>query len=146
MATCADLVQAKLPADAGVDSVSIVPALLGKDDQPLREAVVHHSIQGAFSIRQGDWKLELCPGSGGWSAPRPGRANLAKLPPIQLYNLKEDIGETNNVQAKHPQVVKKLTSLLQSYVDQGRSTQGPTQANQGEVNIYRASRAAQKKK
>ena len=145
MATCGDLVQSKLPADAGVDSVSILPALLGTDTKPLREAVVHHSIRGAFSIRKGDWKLELCPGSGGWSAPRPGRGNLAKLPAYQLYNLKENIGETVNLQAKHPQVVKELTTLLQSYVDRGRSTPGASQANHGTINIYKAGREAQGK-
>ncbi|MDE0737233.1 MAG: arylsulfatase [Pirellulaceae bacterium] len=146
MATCGELVQSKLPADAGVDSVSILPALLGNDTKPLREAVVHHSIRGAFSIRKGDWKLELCPGSGGWSAPRPGRGNLAKLPAYQLYNLKENIGETENLQAKHPQVIKELTTLLQSYVDRGRSTPGVSQANHGPINIYQAGREAQGKK
>ena len=146
MATCAELVEAKLPPDTGVDSVSILPALLGQDKRPLREAVVHHSIRGAFSIRQGDWKLELCPGSGGWSSPRPGRANFAKLPPLQLYNLKDNIGETNNLEAKHPQVVKELTPLLQSYLYRGRSTPGPSQPNHGPIDIYRAGRQVQKKK
>ena len=61
----ADLLGAKLPDNAAEDSVSILPALLAKADRPLREAVVHHSIGGRFSIRQGPWKLELCAGSGG---------------------------------------------------------------------------------
>ena len=79
LATCADILGAKLPANAGEDSVSILPALEGKATAPLREATVHHSANGSFSIRQGKWKLELCPGSGGWSptrspAPRASRA------------------------------------------------------------------------
>ncbi|GDY19457.1 hypothetical protein LBMAG56_08020 [Verrucomicrobiota bacterium] len=53
------------PAAAGDDGVSIIPALLGRDSAPLREAVVHHSIHGRFAIHQGRWKLELYPGSGG---------------------------------------------------------------------------------
>src|SRR5262249_27302358 len=78
MATCAEVLDVKLPDDAGEDSVSILPALLGTAKGPLREAVVHHSIDGSFAIRQGKWKLELCPGSGGWSRPRPGRDDASK--------------------------------------------------------------------
>ena len=72
MATCAEILGAKLPDNAGEDSVSILPALLGTDKAPLHEAVVHHSINGSFAIRQGKWKLELCADSGGWSDPKPG--------------------------------------------------------------------------
>ncbi len=55
MATLAAKLDVKLPADAGVDSVNILPALLGeKRNAPLREATVHHSGQGKFAIRRGD--------------------------------------------------------------------------------------------
>ena len=74
MATCASITGTKLPDNAAEDSVSILPALLGTADRPLREALVHHSINGRFSIRQGSWKLELCPGSGGWSVPNDQQA------------------------------------------------------------------------
>ncbi len=67
MATAADIVGAKLPANAAEDSVSFLPALLGTDKAPLREAVVHHSINGSFAVRQANWKLELCRDSGGWT-------------------------------------------------------------------------------
>lgn len=121
MATCASIVGCKLPKDAGEDSYNILPAMLGENQsKPIREATVHHSINGSFSIRQGKWKLELCPDSGGWSDPKPGKAK--DLPPIQLYNLAEDIGETNNLQDKYPDVVKKLTALLEKYKTEGRST------------------------
>jgi arylsulfatase A-like enzyme len=123
LATTADIVGDRLPDNAGPDSVSILPALLGKNlDRPLREATVHHSINGSFSIRQGRWKLELCPGSGGWSSPRPAEAKKMKLPPIQLYDLSADIGETKNVCKEHPDVVEHLTALLEKYKQQGRST------------------------
>ena len=71
-ATCAEILGAQLPANAAEDSVSILPALEGRAAGPLREAIVHHSINGSFAIRQGNWKLELCADSGGWSAPKPG--------------------------------------------------------------------------
>jgi hypothetical protein len=41
---------------------------------PIREATVHHSINGSFASRKGDWKLIFAAGSGGWSFPTPGKA------------------------------------------------------------------------
>ncbi len=146
MATAADIVGAKLPDEAGVDSVSILSAMEGKADTPLREAAVHHSIRGAFSIRKDHWKLELCPGSGGWSFPKPGKDNLSDLPAIQLYDLNNDVGEQKNLQAEHPEVVKQLTTLLQSYADKGRSTPGKPQQNNGAVDIFKAGKSAQQMK
>lgn len=138
MATCADILGVKLPDNAGEDSVSLLPALLGKADAPLREAVVHHSINGSFSIRQGRWKLELCPGSGGWSAPRPGTEAAKKLPAVQLYDLHSDIGERTNLQERHADVVAKLTTLLEKYVADGRSTPGEPQQNTVPVEIWKS--------
>jgi arylsulfatase A len=136
MATAAEIVDYDLPDSAAEDSVSILPVLLSKNyNKPLREATVHHSINGSFSIRKGKWKLELCPGSGGWSSPRPNSKEAKPLPPIQLYNLETDIKEKTNLQHKHPDIVSQLTKLLQSYVDQGRSTPGKKQKNQGQTPI-----------
>ena len=113
-----------------------------RHEQPLREAVVHHSINGSFAIRQGKWKLCLCPGSGGWSAPRPGRDDTSRLPPVQLFDLASDIGEKKNVQAEHPEVVARLTKLLEKYVADGRSTPGEPQKNAVAVDIRKDSRYA----
>ena len=137
LATCADIVGAKLPDNAAEDSVSLLPALTGKADRPLREAVVHHSINGSFSIRQGNWKLELCSGSGGWSAPRPNTPDARKLPPVQLYDLSKDIGEKTNVQAENPEVVDRLTRLLEKYVADGRSTPGAPQQNAVPIELWK---------
>lgn len=137
-ATAAAIIGKPHPKDAAEDSVSILPALLGKDRGPLREATVHHSINGSFAIRQGRWKLALCPGSGGWSNPRPGRTDFSGKPSVQLFDLESDIGETNNLAEEHPKVVKRLTALLQSYADRGRSTPGPKQENTGTVDIEKA--------
>jgi arylsulfatase A len=140
--TAADIVGVKVPDNAAEDSVSILPALLGRAKGPLREATVHHSINGSFSIRQGKWKLEFCPGSGGWSAPRPGQQDTSKLPLIQLYDLSTDPGEEHNVQDKHPGVVSRLTKLMEKYAADGRSTPGKPQANHGEVDIWKAGKQA----
>lgn len=128
-ATCANILGARLPDNAAEDSVSLLPALESRDTAPLREAIVHHSINGSFAIRQGPWKLILCPDSGGWSAPRPGRSQNAELPPVQLYDLSRDPAERNNVQLDHPEVVDRLTRLLERYVRDGRSTPGVPQTN-----------------
>ena len=132
LATCAEILGVKLQDQAGEDSISNLPAWLGqKLSHPLREAIVHHSINGSFSIRQGCWKLELCPDSGGWSHPCPGVDDSSKLPPIQLYNLEADISECANVQDQHPEIVKQLTALMAKYVRDGRSTPGQPQENSG---------------
>ncbi len=142
MATCADVLDVKLPDVAGVDSVSFLPLLLAKSDAPPREAIVHHSANGSFAIRRGPWKLELCPGSGGWSEPKPGQDDTSRMPLVQLYNLDDDIAETRNVQAEHPEIVSELTHLLESYVANGRSTAGEPQKNAVDVDIWKAGREA----
>ncbi len=129
LATCADIVGEKLADNAGGDSVSNLPVWKGESlDKSLREATVHHSIDGSFSIRKGNWKLEMCAGSGGWSYPKPGE-ECEGLPDIQLYNLDSDVAEQNNVYDKYPEVVEDLKTLLTKYVVDGRSTPGEKQAN-----------------
>jgi len=131
LATCAGIVKAVLPDPAGEDSVSLLPVLRGeKLDAPLHEALVHHSINGSFAVRQGPWKLCLCPDSGGWSEPRPGRAP-AGSPPFQLFNLMDDPAETTNLYAVHPEIVQRLGTLLAHLVVNGRSTPGAPQRNSG---------------
>ncbi|MCH7909344.1 MAG: arylsulfatase [Candidatus Hydrogenedentes bacterium] len=125
MATCASITGAKLPDNAGEDSYDILPALLGEPrNQPIREATVHHAGDGSFSIRQGKWKLALCPGSGGWSPPTQAEARKRNLPPLQLYDLEQDIAEKVNVYQEHPDVVKELSALLEKYKKEGRSVVG----------------------
>jgi len=136
-ATVAEVIGEKLPDAAAEDSVSLLPVLTNPAlDKPLREAIVHHSIDGCFAIRQGNWKLELCPGSGGWSAPRDPAAFREGLPAIQLYDMGADVAEKNNVQSANPAIVERLTKLLEKYVSEGRSTAGAPQENTTPVNIY----------
>jgi arylsulfatase A-like enzyme len=129
MATVAAILDYDLPDSAGEDSVSILPDLLGKARSPVREATVHHSINGSFSIRQGKWKLEFCPGSGGWSYPVPEEALRLGLPKFQLYDLSQDIAEQKNLMDRHPDVTERLTELMARYVTDGRSIPGKPQKN-----------------
>ncbi len=137
MATCADLLGATLPENAAEDSCSFLPSLLGQTNAPPRPALVHHSINGRFAIRDGPWKLALCPGSGGWSAPRDPAALKRGLPPVQLYNLTGDPAETNNLQARHPEVVGRLTRLLEELAARGRSTPGRPQTNAVPIDLWK---------
>ena len=134
MATCAAIVNTELKDQEAEDSYNLLPTLIGTaDSEPIREATVHHSVDGKFAIRKGPWKLIFAPGSGGWSFPTAKQAKELDIPPIQLYNLEDDIGEQNNLQEQHPEIVKELTDLLQSYIDKGRSTPGKPQQNTGET-------------
>lgn len=119
MATVAEIAGAKLPDGAAEDSVSFVPVLKGGTNA-VHEAVIHHSINGSFAIRRGAWKLCACPGSGGWSDPKPGAAGTKKLPPVQLFNLEQDPAEQTNLQDRHPEIVRELSALLEAYQREGR--------------------------
>ncbi len=120
-----------LPADSAEDSFSFLPALNGQAGAT-RPFTIHHSINGSFAIRKGKWKLALCPGSGGWSQPRPRKAlEDPSLPNVQLFDLETDLGEQKNLQDRHPDVVKKLVADLAAAIDNGRTTQGPRQSNDG---------------
>lgn len=133
MATVAEIVGHSLPPEAGEDSISFLPALRGGESP--RDHLVAHSVNGTFAIRRGAWKLVLAADSGGWSAPRPGSKQAAGLPPVQLYNLGDDLAEQNNLQQREPEQVKQLTELLEKLVTEGRSTPGPRQPNHGPIDI-----------
>ncbi len=121
LATCAAVLGVKLPAGAGEDSYNILPALLGEPrDKPIREALVHHSGNGRFAIRQGKWKLIVGLGSGGWTQPRTAKPQPGG-PRGQLYDMGNDLAEHDNLWMKKPDVVKRLTALLERYKSQGRS-------------------------
>lgn len=125
LATCAELHGEKLPAAAGVDSVSFLPHLLGKA-APQREAVVHHDGYGRFALRQENWCLVFA----GTAAQK---KNKKKAGETELYDLSRDIVQKKNVAAAHPEVVERLGRLMARYVEEGRSTPGPRQKNDVKV-------------
>jgi arylsulfatase A-like enzyme len=135
MATLADILDDNLPDDAGEDSVSLLPLFNG-DMAPVRGHAVHHSIDGKFAIRDHNWKLVLCPGSGGWTH-RDIEAAEQGLPPVQLYDMRKDPEESNNIYADHPEKVKEMVTLLKRLVAEGRSTLGEKQHNDADVDIWK---------
>ena len=122
VATTAAIAGAEIPKDAAEDSVNMLPAILGQSspDKPLREAIVHHSSDGVFAIRQGKWKLiPDTEGSGGWPPPR-GNGPVPGTPG-QLYDLETDPGEQTNLWGERKDIVERLTTLLDRYKSEGRS-------------------------
>lgn len=119
LATFAEIVSVPLPSDAGEDSFSFLAQLKDPNTPFQRPPIVMHSIAGFFAIREGDWKLLECRGSGGWSLPE--KKVPADALPKQLYNLKDDDGEQHNLLREHPEVAERLGKLLQAIQNAGRS-------------------------
>ncbi len=76
--------------------------------------------------------MEFCGGSGGWSKPnRENQARKLGLPAVQLYDLEVDPKEQINLYDKRPEIVDELREVLRKYIEQGRSTPGTRQKNEG---------------
>lgn len=133
MATVADVLGQPLPETAGPDSQSFLPLLKAAPDAKGRSHIIHHSIAGRFAIREGRWKLNLCPGSGGWGKPADEEARKQGLPDAQLYDVQADPGETSNLITRQPAEAARLLALLKQQITRGRSTPGPELANDVKV-------------
>lgn len=109
MASFAALTGQSMPAGAGPDSQNNLDALLGNSGTG-REWLVEQSANSRLSIIKNLWKY-IEPGPG---AKISANTNIElgndTLP--QLYNLREDIGEKNNVAHDNQAIVKELTELL----------------------------------
>jgi arylsulfatase A len=136
MATVAALLGVQLPDTVAEDSYNILPALVGpKQDQPIREATVHHSASGKFAIRKDNWVLIDAPtgddnakrGEPDWFQKE--RAYQPHSLPGELYDLGQDLAERRNLYAEHPDKVRELKALLEKYKRDGRSTPGAPQKN-----------------
>jgi len=110
MATHAAILGCALGPDVAEDSFSILPYLLGERvDEPIRDALVHHSSKGMYGLRRGPWKLIAGQGSGGFS---PDPVTTVYDPPGQLYHMGEDIRERHNRYRERPDLVYELSALL----------------------------------
>jgi arylsulfatase A-like enzyme len=95
--TAVDLAGAKAPA--GIDGFSVLPTLLGREQKP------HEYLYWEFFERGFDQAIRV----GDWKGVRNGLDG-----PLQLYNLKSDVGEKENIADKNPQVVARLESMMKS--------------------------------
>lgn len=119
-ATISEVTGFEMPADAGEDSFSLLPLLLG-EGRYLREVTVHHSLAGTFAVRRGAWKLILGDGSGGFSSPRGVSLDLGEDGPMQLYLLSEDPHERRNLAGQREDVRRTLLEVLAGIARAGRS-------------------------
>lgn len=97
MPTAAELAGVKPPD--GIDGLSFMPELVGKRDrQQKHEYLYWEFYEGGSSraARQGDWKAVQKPIGG----------------PVELYDLKSDEGETEDVAIDHPEIVAKVQQAL----------------------------------
>jgi arylsulfatase A-like enzyme len=114
----ASLTGQPLSSEAAPDSFDQLNTLLGKSKTG-REWVVEHASNGRLSIIKGEWKF-IEPGPGVKLNVNTNTETGNNTFP-QLYNLKSDIGEKNNVANENPAIVKELTDLLQKIKDKGRA-------------------------
>jgi len=107
--TFARLAGAKPPTDRIIDGRNIWPLMSGKKAaKSPHEAFYYYQMDQLQAVRSGRWKLHLPlkQKKKNWGKPTPDV-------PLQLYDLKADIGETNNVADQHPEVVKRLLALAE---------------------------------
>lgn len=115
-ATFSEMLGVDLEEGNAIDSKSILTYLANKKTasaEPIRELLISHSIKGHFSIRKGDWKLIQGKNSGGFSFSSKLDAYVSPFEG-QLYNLKEDLKEQNNLYEEYPEIVKELSAVLDS--------------------------------
>jgi arylsulfatase A-like enzyme len=111
MASFAILTGQTLSTGDGPDSQDHLTTLLGKSKTD-RNWIAEHSSNGRLSLIKGDWKY-IEPGPGAKINENTNTETGNDLL-TQLYNLKIDLGERNNVAAVNPYTVKDLSDLLQS--------------------------------
>ncbi|MCD6288339.1 MAG: arylsulfatase [Candidatus Hydrogenedentes bacterium] len=102
MPTWAELAGVRTPR--GVDGISMVPTLLGYDFRQKKHEYLYwefHEGGGKMAVRAGIYKAV--------------RLNADKDPngPIELYNLREDLGEQHNIADQHPVIAKRMAHYME---------------------------------
>jgi len=112
----AELIGAKLP-EHPIDGKSIVPLIKGEPDAVSpHEAYYFYYGRELQAVRMGQWKLHFphayrtMAGRDGGTGGKPTKYSQAKIE-LSLFDLSADIGETTDVSAKHPAVVKRIKEL-----------------------------------
>ncbi len=118
VASFAALVGQKLGPKDAPDSLNILPALLG-DSATGRESLVEHEQPQTLALRQGQWKF-IPPHQGPKKFAATNTAT-GLAPEEQLYNVVEDPGETQNVAAQNPEIVKQMAARLEEIKAGARS-------------------------
>ena len=123
MPTLAALCGGELP-ERKIDGKDIWPLMSGAEDarSPHEAYVLMH---GPGTVRSGKWKFY--PWQEGKGKQSRDNATWKPSPdPVQLYDTVADIGETTNVAAKHPEIVKRLQIAYDTHVEEIKANQRPT--------------------
>lgn len=125
IATCAALTQQSLPSTA-VDSINLLPVLLGETQAQLRTNVVQHGIGNALALRAGEWKYvpansDSASGIGRGADRNDTRFAEAVVPEPLLFNLSDDPAEQRNLATTHPEKLAELSMLLAEIRGRGRA-------------------------
>lgn len=122
-ATCAEIIGTEPPAEGAEDSLSFLPALLGKSHTEGRTTLISHSNFGEFAYRDGPWKLA-------WRLSERNLEQSRGKPTVpELYNLDLDVGERTDVSGTHPDIVQRMSKELRTLIDRGTSRDGQEAAN-----------------
>jgi arylsulfatase A len=124
MATFASMCDFELPPDCAEDSHDLTPLLHG-ESQSVRDTHIHNTREGEYAIRHGDWLLiaakdgYLSGRNAAWEKRHdyPDDNELS----VELYNLKDDLGQRHNLASQAPQTVSELQDLLTKIREQGFS-------------------------
>jgi arylsulfatase A len=102
--TMAKLAGARVPTDRMIDGKDILPLMSGvKGAKSPHEAFFYYRLEQLQAVRSGKWKLVVAHRD----------MNDKVYVPQALYDLRADIGETTDVSAKYPSIVKRLTALIE---------------------------------
>ena len=118
IATVAEITGYEIEKDEAEDSFSFLNLLDGKPGETvLREPIVHHSTRGDLAIRKGEW-VYIDAASGDVSnEPEWFRNKLGvneSSDEFELFNIEEDLKETNNMYSAMPGKAKELKEKLDS--------------------------------
>ena len=120
LATLAVLTGQEVPIGQAQDSINQSPLLfMPKLEEPPRNTLITSNNPKYFGVRMGQWKMITGLGSGGFTQPRDLKPSEGG-PTGQLFNLSEDLSETNNLWEKHPEIVKQLESILRQSKEAGK--------------------------
>tara|TARA_S200000501_G_scaffold88006_1_gene81079 strand:+ start:1338 stop:2837 length:1500 start_codon:yes stop_codon:yes gene_type:complete len=95
------------------DSYSLFDELTEKQNKIEINPIIHHSSEGHFALRYGDWKMIEKRGSGGFTPPSSGPTPKGEKEE-RLFNLKDDPSEKINLSQKFPQQLEKMIRKLDS--------------------------------
>ena len=103
--TCAELAGSGAPEE--IDGLSMVPSLLGRSGEQEKHGHLYWEFQEKQAVRMGDWKAVRPDGEGGG---------------LELYDLKRDIGEKQDLTKQHPEIIARIKKILKASHDVPRNS------------------------